>query len=109
MEDLSHLFRGLEGTLLSGRYTDVNGEAWVELLDWFESLNQDVRYQLTPLGESGPHLFVAEEVLGNRFKISGGSEAMKVSWQLTAVRQDSFAKSNPIPVEVEVTRECGND
>jgi hypothetical protein len=29
---------------------DTNGEAWIELPDWFEALNQDFRYQLTAIG-----------------------------------------------------------
>ena len=35
---------------------DANREAWVELPDWFEALNQDYRYQLTAIGGPGPGL-----------------------------------------------------
>jgi hypothetical protein len=34
--------------------TDANGEAVVELPEWFEALNRDFRYQLTPIGGAGP-------------------------------------------------------
>jgi hypothetical protein len=80
---------------------DGAGEAWVELPDWFEALNQDFRYQLTPIGAPGPNLYVAEEVSGNRFKIAGGEAGMKVSWQLTGIRHDAYADAHRIAVEVE--------
>jgi hypothetical protein len=35
----------------------------------------------------------------NRFKIAGGPAGMKVSWQVTAVRQDRYAVENPLQVE----------
>jgi hypothetical protein len=78
---------------------DEIGEAWIEFPDWFEALNRDFRYQLTPIGAPGPNLFVAEEVSGNRFKIAGGDPGMKVSWQVTGIRQDPYAKAHPISVE----------
>ena len=78
---------------------DANGEAWVELPEWFEALNRDFRYQLTAVGAPGPNLYVAEEISGNRFKIAGGSPASKVSWQVTGIRQDVFADAHRIKVE----------
>jgi predicted nucleic acid-binding Zn-ribbon protein len=77
------------------------GDAWVELPDWFEALNEGFRYQLTPIGGPGPGLFVAEEVQGNRFKISGGSAGLKVSWQVTGIRHDALARAHRIEVEQE--------
>ncbi len=80
---------------------DMNGEAWVELPDWYEALNKDHRYQLTPMGVPGPNLYVAEKMNNNRFKIAGGSSGMEVSWQVTGVRQDAYANAHRIQVEVE--------
>jgi hypothetical protein len=80
---------------------DGSGEAWVELPEWFEALNRSFRYQLTAIGEPGPDLYIAQEISGNRFQISGGSPGMKVSWQVTGIRQDPYAKANHIPVEEE--------
>jgi hypothetical protein len=77
-----------------------NGEAWVELPDWFEALNMDFRYQLTPIGEFAP-LYIASEISGNRFQIAGGAPGMKVSWQVTGIRHDPYAEANRIEVEVE--------
>jgi len=78
---------------------DEHGRAWVELPDWFGALNKDFRYQLTPVGAPGPDLFIAEEVSDNRFQIAGGPPGMKVSWQVTGIRQDAFANAHRIPVE----------
>jgi len=79
---------------------DENGEATVELPDYFEALNRDFRYQLTCLGGFAP-VYVAEEISGNRFRIAGGSAGLRVSWQVTGVRDDPYARKNPIVVEVE--------
>jgi hypothetical protein len=78
---------------------DANGEAWVDMPNWFQALNRDFRYQLTSIGAPGPNLYIAEEVSGNRFKIAGGKPGMKVSWEVTGIRQDTFANKHRIPVE----------
>jgi hypothetical protein len=80
---------------------DAGGEAVVQLPDWFESLNTDFRYQLTAIGAPGPNLYIAQEVQGNSFRVAGGSPGMKVSWQVTGVRQDAYAKAHPLEVEVD--------
>ncbi len=80
---------------------DENGEAWVELPEWFEALNKDFRYQLTPIGASMPGLYIAEEIKNNRFKIAGGVPGKKVSWQVTGIRNDPYARDHRIPVEEE--------
>jgi len=79
---------------------DADGQAWVELPEWFETLNRDFRYQLTCIGGFAP-VYVAEEIVGNRFRIAGGEPSMTVSWQVTGVRQDPYAEKNRIPVEVD--------
>jgi hypothetical protein len=77
----------------------ANGEAEVKLPDYFESLNRDYRCQLTAIGAPVPDLHVAEEVSGNRFRIAGGAAGMKVSWQVTGIRQDESANAHRIEVE----------
>ena len=47
----------------------------------------------------GPNLFIAEEVENNRFKIAGGAPGMKVSWQVSGIRQDPYANKNRIKIE----------
>ncbi len=79
---------------------DADGEAWVELPDWFEALNQDFRYQLTCIGGFAP-VYVAQEIQDNRFQIAGGTSGIKVSWQVTGIRHDPYAEAHRIPVEEE--------
>ena len=77
---------------------DGAGEAVVVLPDWFEALNRDFRYQLTPVGAAFVP-YVAEEIARNQFKIAGGVPDKKVSWQVTGIRQDAYANANRIRVE----------
>jgi hypothetical protein len=77
---------------------DDSGQAWVQLPDWFEALNQDFRYQLTSIGQFAP-LYIAQEVQDNRFLIGGGVPGMLVSWQVTGIRHDPYAEAHRIPVE----------
>ena len=78
--------------------TDHNGIAVVELPDYFEALNRDFRYQLTVVGQFAQAI-VAEEVKDNRFTIQTSAPGVKVSWQVTGIRQDAWANKNRIPVE----------
>jgi hypothetical protein len=78
---------------------DGNGEATVEMPEWFSALNHDFRYLLTALGAPMPGLYVAKEIENNRFRIAGGAPGMKVSWQVTGIRQDAWANQHRIPVE----------
>jgi hypothetical protein len=80
---------------------DGRGVAVVQLPAWFEAVNGDFRYQLTSIGAPGPGLYIAQEISGNRFMIAGGSAGTKVSWQVTAVRHDAYAKAYPLIVEQE--------
>jgi len=88
---------------------DTNGEAVVEMPEWFGALNRDFRYLLTAIGAPMPGLYIAEEIANNRFKISGGTFGMKVSWQVTGIRQDAWANKNRIRVEeVKSEKERGH-
>jgi len=77
---------------------DEAGEAIVTLPDWFEALNEDFRYQLTPMGAAFVP-YVADEIASNQFKIGGGIAGKKVSWQVTGIRHDAFANANRLQVE----------
>ena len=78
---------------------DDKGEGRVEFPDWFAAINEDFRYQLTAIGAPGPNLYVSEEIKDNSFTIAGGRPAMKVSWQVTARRNDAYMKAHPYVVE----------
>ncbi len=80
--------------------TDELGLATVKLPDWFEAENTDFRYQLTVIGRKA-QAWVAEEVGHGEFKIASDATHTKVSWQITAVRQDVYAKAHPLAVEQE--------
>jgi hypothetical protein len=89
---------------------DDEGEAEIELSDWFGALNKDFRYQLTAIGAPGPSLYISEEISNgaiigyggntsgsssssngcnnNRFKIAGDALGMKVSWHVTSTRKN---------------------
>jgi hypothetical protein len=78
--------------------TDVNGDAVVEMPDYFESLNRDFRYQLTVIGTFA-QVIVTDEIKGNRFAIKTSAPNVKVSWQVTGVRHDRWADQHRISVE----------
>jgi hypothetical protein len=78
--------------------TDANGEAVVVLPAYFEALNRDFRYQLTPIGQFAQAI-VASEIAGNRFTIKTDKPNVKVSWQVTGIRHDDYAIAYPIIVE----------
>ncbi len=84
---------------------DSAGQATVQMPSWFEEVNRDFRYQLTAIGASGPNLYIAQEIQGNQFAIAGGSAGTRVSWQVTATRQDAYANAYRLPVE-ETKREA---
>jgi hypothetical protein len=84
--------------------TDAKGEATVTLPDWFEALNQDFRYQLTPIG-SFAQAMVQSKVKANRFVIATSEPNVEVSWQLTGIRHDAYAEAHRIQVEVAKTGE----
>lgn len=78
--------------------TDEQGFATVELPEWFEALNRDFRYQLTPIGQFAQAI-IAEEISDKRFVIRTDKPHVKVSWQVTGVRHDPWANANRIEVE----------
>jgi trimeric autotransporter adhesin len=79
--------------------TDSQGNAEVQLPSWFETINADFRYQLTVIGQFAQAI-VSQRVSGNQFAIKTDKPNVDVSWQITAVRQDAFAKAHPLVVEV---------
>jgi hypothetical protein len=78
---------------------DSKGQASLTLPEYFQALNNDFRYQLTAIADRGPNLYIAEEISGNHFKVAGGKPGGKVSWQVTGVRQNAYAKAHRINVE----------
>ena len=79
--------------------TDDQGWAEVTLPVYFQALNRDFRYQLTVIGRFAQAI-VEEEIADNRFTIRTNLGNVKVSWQITGIRQDAWAIANPVVVEV---------
>lgn len=80
--------------------TNSSGEATVTLPAYFESLNKDFRYQLTPIGQFA-QVIISEEIANNLFKIKSSIPNVKVSWQVTGIRKDAYAEANRVVVEVD--------
>jgi hypothetical protein len=80
---------------------DARGEAWVQLPDYFEAINRDPRYTLTPIGAAMPNLHVAVKIQNNRFKIAGGAPGKEVSWRIEAVRNDLWVQRYGYQTEQE--------
>ena len=66
---------------------------------WFQALNHDFRYQLTPIGHNawGARAVVWNEIKDNRFTIRSEPH-VKISWQVTGVRHDPYAVAHPLQV-----------
>lgn len=82
--------------------TNANGYATVELPQYFEAANKDYRYQLTTIG-SFARAIVKEEIDNNRFVIQTEEPNVKVSWQVTAIRNDAYAQKNRIQPVINKT------
>ena len=81
--------------------TDELGLATITMPDWFQAENTDFRYQLTIVDERFAQAVVSKQMENNQFTIHTNASNVKVSWQITAVRQDAFAKAHPMVVEQE--------
>lgn len=90
--DMKNLYDGIA-------VLDGNGQATVTLPDWFDTLNEDFRYQLTPIGAAAPQLHVAEEIANRAFRIAGGAPRQRISWQVTGSRKDRWARAHRLSVE----------
>ncbi|MEU1390662.1 MULTISPECIES: hypothetical protein [unclassified Nonomuraea] len=80
--------------------TDDHGEVTVSLPDFFEALNRDHRFQVTPVGRFAMAT-VDGGVRANAFTIRTDQPNVTVSWQVTGVRQDPYAVAHPVVVERE--------
>jgi len=80
--------------------TDASGTAIVTMPSWFEALNTDFRYQLTAIGQPA-QAWIAAEIANRSFVIKTSKPGVKVSWQVTGIRQDAWANAHRIQVEVD--------
>lgn len=76
--------------------TDIDGNATVTLPDYFDLINIDFRYQLTVIGTTFARAIIFSEIdENNQFVIKTDEPNTKVSWQVTAKRNDQYLIDNP--------------
>ena len=86
---------------------DANGEAVVTMPEYFEAVNINFSYQLTPIGGYAP-LYIKEKLVDGRFVIAGGLPGMEVSWTVYGERNDPYMQQHPQSKAVEVDKEEWN-
>ncbi len=83
---------------------DANGNAKIQLPDYFSDINRNVSYQLTPVGAFMP-LYVKSKVDENlNFVVSGGEAGKEVSWAVYAERNDLYLQKHPEQRAVELEK-----
>lgn len=82
-----------------GRGKIKNGKFIIELPDYFEALNKDFEYNLTPIGQPA-NLYVSEEVKNNKVEVSSDVDC-DFSWVVYGVRNDLYSQAHPSIPEVE--------
>lgn len=81
------------------------GEATIQLPDYFLSININFSYDLTAVGRSAPGLYIKNEIDNTgKFTIAGGSPDQKVSWVVYAERNDLYMRQDGMR-EVEITKD----
>jgi hypothetical protein len=86
---------------------DVNGEAIVTLPNYFNDININFSYHLTPIGAYAP-LFIKSKINNGQFIIGGGLAGMEVSWSVYAERNDPYLQQHPEKRVVEPEKESFN-
>ena len=86
---------------------DANGEAVVTMPNYFDAVNANFSYQLTPIGGFAP-LYIKEKLNNGVFVIAGGMPGMEVSWSVYAERNDPYLQQHPESKQVEVVKEDWN-
>ncbi|MEU9780683.1 hypothetical protein AB0H92_06830 [Streptomyces phaeochromogenes] len=81
--------------------TDTEGVAVIQLPEYFEELNEDFRYQLTVVATTFAHAIVGREVHDNQFSVLTDQPEVKVSWQVSGVRRDRYARTYPFAAELD--------
>ena len=85
---------------------DANGEAVVELPAYYDAINMNPSYHLTPIGGFA-QVYVKEEITDGKFVIAGGSSGLKVSWAIYAERNDPYLQQYPEQRAVELEKREG--
>ncbi|NQX99504.1 MAG: hypothetical protein HRT73_16745, partial [Flavobacteriales bacterium] len=86
---------------------DLNGEATVTLPHYFEDININFSYHLTPVGGYAS-LYIKEKISNGKFVIAGGIIGLEVSWTVYAERNDPYLQKYPERRTVEPEKESWN-
>lgn len=83
--------------------TDQQGYAVVQLPAYFDRINRDFHYQLTVIDSSDDFVFakVVREIENNQFVVRTSKPFTKVSWTVTAVRNDGWIQMHGYQGEEE--------
>ncbi len=92
--------------------TGSDGYAWVDLPSYFDTVNANVKYQLTVVDEGDGDGFVqvkvSKKVVGNRFQIRSSAPRVEVSWRVEADRADRYTvRKRPTDVVEKIGAERG--
>jgi len=85
---------------------DANGEAIVQLPEYYEEINKNPSYNLTPVGAYA-ELYVKKEIANGTFIIGGGQMGLKVSWTIYAERNDLYLQQFPEKRDVVIEKREG--
>jgi len=85
---------------------DANGEAVVEMPDYYDLINKNPSYQLTPIG-GYMQLFIKEKLENGQFVIGGGTVGAEASWTVYAERNDPYLQQYPFHRDVEIEKREG--
>lgn len=80
----------------------TNGQAVVELPTYFESINKDFSYQLTPIG-TAQQPYILKKIENGHFVVAGAPNT-EVSWMVLANRNDPYLQKYPQKKMVEVDK-----
>lgn len=83
---------------------DNDGECVVVLPDYFEEININFSYQLTPIGTPANGLYIKQEIVRGSFIIAGGNPGQKISWVVYAERNDMYVQTYPDVKKTEVPK-----
>jgi hypothetical protein len=98
-----------DGTRCRTAKLDANGNAVIDLPDYFMALNKDYRYIVSPISGAMHNLHLSFGVCHRylwglfgppAFGIVGGMPNGEISRQVTGIRKDPLIFKNPIIVEV---------
>ncbi len=81
--------------------TDDDSIAVIQLPEYFLAVNKDFKYSLTVIGEFAQAIIYKEIDENATFVIKTSKPNVKVSWMVTGVRDDPYARKYRIPTVVD--------